>query len=322
MFSSSDNNNNFSRVNSNSKSYSSLGSYTPSNIVFIDPMVENFTSILSGLKKNTEAVVLDPNRDGIGQITEFLKTRTGVVDSVQILGHGSAGNLQIGSTQLNSSNLEQYQQSLQQWFSPLLGKRPDLLLYGCDVASGIVGESFIQRLSTITGADVAASVDLTGSAAKGGNWILEKATGVIEAGQAFTQKVRDAYQDVLATFTVTNTNDAGAGSLRQAIINANGSAGLDTIDFNIAPGGTQTIRPTSDRLPDITGPTLIDGETQPGFTDTNTPIIEIDGSAFLGAINTFPAAAGYTPTSQQGFYYHGVTSRSRSGWEYSPRAGH
>ena len=121
--------------------------------------------------------------------------------------------------------------------------------------------------------------------------------------------------------------DSGAGFFRQAINDANTNPGLDTIDFNIAPSGTQTIRPTSDRLPDITRPTLINGETQPGFTNdpipsNRTPIIEIDSSAFLGAINTFPAAAGYTPTSQQGFYYHGVTSRSRSGWEYSPRAGH
>ena len=171
-----------------------------------------------------------------------------------------------------------------------------------------MGDNFIQRLSSITGADVAASVDLTGSAAKGGNWILEKATGIIEAGQAFTKKVRDAYQDVLGTFIVSNTNDLGAGSLRQAIIDANGNPGFDTINFNIAPGGTQTIRPTSDRLPDITGPTLINGETQPGFTDTNTPIIEIDGSAFLGAIGTFPAAAGYpaAPIALPGWYYHGL----------------
>ena len=38
-----------------------------------------------------------------------------------------------------------------------------------------------------------------------------------------------------ATFTVINTNDTGAGSLRQAIADANGSAGPHTINFNI-PG--------------------------------------------------------------------------------------
>ncbi len=277
-----------------------------SNIVFVDARVDNFQSLLSGLESNTEAVILDPTQDGISQITGFLKARSGVVDSVQILGHGSAGSLQIGSTDLNSDNLEQYKQSLQQWFSPLLNNRPDLILYGCEVGSGLVGDNFIQRLSAITGADVAASIDLTGSAAKGGNWILEKATGVIEAGQAFTQAVRDAYQNILATFIVTNTNDSGAGSLRQAIINANTTPGFDTINFNIAPGGPQTIRPTSDRLPDISDPVLINGESQPGFSDTNTPIIEIDGSAFLGAIGTFPSGYPAAPIGLPGWYYHGL----------------
>ena len=37
-----------------------------------------------------------------------------------------------------------------------------------------------------------------------------------------------------ATFTVTKTNDSGAGSLRQAILDANANPGLDTIAFNIA----------------------------------------------------------------------------------------
>src|SRR5687768_9904507 len=40
-----------------------------------------------------------------------------------------------------------------------------------------------------------------------------------------------------ATFVVTNTNDSGAGSLRQAIIDANNSPGFDNITFNIPGGG-------------------------------------------------------------------------------------
>ena len=44
-----------------------------------------------------------------------------------------------------------------------------------------------------------------------------------------------------ATFTVTNTNDSGAGSLRQAILSANGTPGLDTIQFAIPGSGVQTI---------------------------------------------------------------------------------
>jgi len=54
-----------------------------------------------------------------------------------------------------------------------------------------------------------------------------------------------------ATFTVTTTADAGAGSLRQAILDANGAAGADTIQFALVGSGVQTIAPAS-ALPSIT----------------------------------------------------------------------
>src|SRR6266404_604310 len=62
------------------------------------------------------------------------------------------------------------------------------------------------------------------------------------------------------TFFVFNTNDGGAGSLRQAILNANASPGVDTIKFNLPPGGN-TISPGSG-LPAITDPVIIDGYSQ------------------------------------------------------------
>src|SRR5207253_2851639 len=40
------------------------------------------------------------------------------------------------------------------------------------------------------------------------------------------------------SIVVTNLNDSGPGSLRAAIIAANGAAGLDFITFNIPGGGT------------------------------------------------------------------------------------
>ncbi len=66
-----------------------------------------------------------------------------------------------------------------------------------------------------------------------------------------------------ADFTVTNTNDSGAGSLRQAITDANSSAGADTIKFNIPGTGVKTIS-LSTELPEITEAVTIDGYTQPG----------------------------------------------------------
>ncbi|HEV3437351.1 MAG TPA: right-handed parallel beta-helix repeat-containing protein [Gemmata sp.] len=81
-----------------------------------------------------------------------------------------------------------------------------------------------------------------------------------------------------ATFTVTNTNNSGAGSLRQAILNANANAGSDTISFNIPNVGGPSIHvisPTS-ALPTVTGTVFIRGATEPGFS--GAPLIELDGN--------------------------------------------
>jgi hypothetical protein len=83
-----------------------------------------------------------------------------------------------------------------------------------------------------------------------------------------------------ATFTVTNTNDSGAGSLRQAIIDSNGNPGADTIAFNIVGVPPHSIKPLS-ALPTITGQVTVDGTTQPGFL--GIPIVELDGSLALFA---------------------------------------
>ena len=73
------------------------------------------------------------------------------------------------------------------------------------------------------------------------------------------------------TYTVTSTADAGAGSLRQAILDANGNAGADTIAFNITGSGVHTILIQS-ALPPITSPVTLDGYTQPGASANTLPV--------------------------------------------------
>jgi len=75
------------------------------------------------------------------------------------------------------------------------------------------------------------------------------------------------------TFTVTNTNDTGPGSFRQAIIDANATPAADVIAFNIPAAGVQTLTPLT-AYPVITAPLVIDGSTQPGYA--GLPLIEID----------------------------------------------
>lgn len=67
------------------------------------------------------------------------------------------------------------------------------------------------------------------------------------------------------TQTVTTTSDSGAGSLRQAILDAN-TAGGDLIEFAIAGTGPHTITLAS-VLPTITTATTINGYSQSGATE-------------------------------------------------------
>jgi Ca2+-binding RTX toxin-like protein len=173
------------------------------DIVFIDSTVRDYQNLIAGIKSNTKVIILNSNEDGIEQITKNLQG--GTYKSVQIVSHGSAGSLQLGSSQLNSSNLKSYK-SLLQW-SNYLTEDADILLYGCDVAAGETGVGFVQQLSQLTGADVAASDDLTGSAALGGDWNLEVATGQIETQLAFEVGTMESYNYVLPiTLTILNTS--------------------------------------------------------------------------------------------------------------------
>jgi Ca2+-binding RTX toxin-like protein len=180
-------------------------------IIFIDATVEDYQSLIAGIKPDTKVVILDRTKDGVSQITKTLQG--GKYKTVHIVSHGSEGSLQLGSNQLNSGNLNTYKSQLQQWAN-FLTEDADILFYGCDVAAGETGAGFVQQLSQLTGADVAASDNLTGSTALGGDWDLEVATGMIESPLAFQVGVMEAYSSVLASAGDVIINEFSQGSDR------------------------------------------------------------------------------------------------------------
>jgi len=86
------------------------------------------------------------------------------------------------------------------------------------------------------------------------------------------------------SFLVNSTQDSGPGTLRQAVLDANATAGVDTVLFNIAGAGPHTIALVSE-LPDITEAVVLDGTTQPDYQ--GTPVVRLDGTT------AGPAAAGF-----------------------------
>lgn len=194
----------------------------PSTVAFVDGSVDDYQTLVAALQPGTEVVILSSAESGLQQIQEYLAGRRNIA-SLQIFSHGESGGFRSGSDLITANNAN----LLQSWAGSLT-EDADILLYGCNVAQGELGQAFVQILSHITGADVAASSDLTGA---DGNWALEYQVGAIESLGINSASLRD-YNHTLATFSVTNINDAGAGSLRQAILDANAAAGADDIIFD------------------------------------------------------------------------------------------
>ncbi|MDZ7953955.1 putative Ig domain-containing protein [Nostoc sp. DedQUE09] len=167
----------------------------PTRLVFIDPQVDDYQSLVMGVLPETSVVVLDANQDGIEQISQVLESHQGV-NSLHIVSHGAPGCIYLGNSQLNNETLNRYATQLMGWANAL-AEDAQLLLYGCKVAQTEPGVLFIRCLSELTGAVVAASNDLTGSAALGGDWELEVSTAPIVPRLAFGQEVITTYASIL-----------------------------------------------------------------------------------------------------------------------------
>jgi hypothetical protein len=146
-----------------------------SSLLFIDTSVADWQTIARATNAATEVHLLQSGKDAIAQITNTLLGRSGI-ESVAIVSHGASGGLKLGESWLNAATLNTYATQLRSW-GEALTEQADILLYGCEVGAAATGQGFINLLAQSTGADVAASDDLTGY---GGNWDLEVATGRIE----------------------------------------------------------------------------------------------------------------------------------------------
>ncbi|MDD1605124.1 MAG: DUF4347 domain-containing protein, partial [Methylococcaceae bacterium] len=149
------------------------------SLIIIDSQVTDWQSLVGNVSPDTIILILDPTRDGISQIAELVANYSNL-DAIHIISHGSTGSLLLGSSTMDSGNIADHASQLTS-IGNALSDSGDILLYGCNVAEGDIGQQFIEQLGLLTGADVAASNDLTGNAALGGDWVLEASAGTIES---------------------------------------------------------------------------------------------------------------------------------------------
>ena len=164
----------------------------------------------------------------------------------------------------------------------------------CDPSGNGEGQTFQESFEVTTGigGDIAFTKTLTSASIPVGHFVSATATRLAAPFDTSEfSPCRAATALSIPTFTVTNTNDSGAGSLRQVITDANLTGVPELVTFNIGGAGVKTITPATP-LPQITSPVIIDALTQPGATCSN-PLIEINGiNAGAGANGLHVSSAG------------------------------
>jgi hypothetical protein len=241
-------------------------------VVLVDTSLADYKTLEAGLRDGVGIVEFDGGSDGLAQIAAWAATQSGL-DAIHILSHGSDGTLELGTNHLTEASLASA--ATQAELAELglaLSADGDLLLYGCDVGAGD-GTALLAGVARATGADVAASTNLTGASKMGGDWTLESHTGSIEARELVLTDyahvlqavdVTTGYTDgdttftktadgVTVTFTVQGSTADGAGFY-------NDSGGVWPFSATVDNDGVFTITVPAGYSFDLTSVTgIVDG---------------------------------------------------------------
>jgi hypothetical protein len=164
----------------------------------LDPAVPDRSTLIAGLRPGVELLELSSSCDGIAGIASTLAaTRAlGPIATLHVISHGAPGALVLGGTRLTEANLPVHADALLT-LRDILAPDSQLLLYGCEVAKGPEGRAFVQALSELMSADVAANEFPTGSADLGGTWQLVSIQDERARPVAVEDPAQSAYAHVL-----------------------------------------------------------------------------------------------------------------------------
>ena len=170
-------------------------------IVFIDTGVADWQTLAAGIDPGSEIVLIDPSRDGVSQITDALAGRSGI-DAVHVISHGGEGFVQLGADDLVGRHPRALPTADRRLGCIAHRERRPVPLWLRRGAGGD-GLAFVDSISALTGADVAASDDPTGAADLGGDWQLETTVGSVETAVAVNLAGQAAFGHVLPVSTLS-----------------------------------------------------------------------------------------------------------------------
>ncbi|MBM3964384.1 MAG: DUF4347 domain-containing protein, partial [Planctomycetes bacterium] len=194
--------------------------FVQDDLADVEVIRSSFDAPTSPSSGTFEIHVLQSDRDGLTQIAEYLQGESNIA-AIQIYAHGSDGMIRLGSGNVTMESLALYSEQLRA-IGGSLSENGDILIFGCNVAQSELGRLFVDALGSATGADIAASIDLTGGSQSGGDWDLEYRTGAIDTAFVVPEMLASNYQSLLATGTAsadfltgssaTETHDGLAGN--------------------------------------------------------------------------------------------------------------
>ena len=278
----------------------------PPALVVIDAGVADGDSLLTGLPAGARVARLSDDADPLGALTALMAAHPGTRE-LHLVTHGAPGELRFAGGAVTRGDLDRYAARLEDWFG---GDRGGIVLYGCDVASGALGNDFIEVLARLTGVPVWASDDPTGAMNRGGDWTLERSTALASRSPIFGDAARAEFAGLLGGFVVTDAGDSGPGTLRQAVLDANAAPGPDTIDFDAGLNGS-TITLTTGEI-DITDDLQINGPGAANLTisgNNSSRILDIAASASTVSVSGLTLTDGFAYNEDGGAIHSLASSR-------------
>jgi glucose/arabinose dehydrogenase len=164
-------------------------------LVIVDSSVKDLDLLSESMTDDAVLVVIPSGSDGIAVMSQTI-TRYRDIGAIHLFTHGSDGQLNLGIETVDSDTLEQRADQLRSWRASL-SKNADLMIYGCDLAASNVGRTFIAKLGLLTGADIAASTNRTGSQSLGADFVLEHTLGSIETDIIVSHAVAERFRETL-----------------------------------------------------------------------------------------------------------------------------